>query len=315
MLHSKKPADFSRLHFLDIHGMIDVVISMIKRFLCILTLFLFILTGCSETEQPSQIVATTLPVYEFSAILCEGTDLHVTLLITENVSCLHDYTLNVRQVKAAEQAEVIILSGMGLEDFMNDILLGEQTVIDSSTGIDALHCEQDHDHEHAHEDDPHIWLSPANAKTMAHNICIGLSTQYPEYASVFSANLQTLIQELDTLESYGRQQLAALQKRELLTFHDGFSYFAKAFDLEILEAVEEESGSEASAAELIRLIQLVQSHALPAIFTEQNGSTSAARIISRETSAGVFCLDMAMSEKGYFEAMYHNINTVKEALQ
>ena len=84
---------------------------------------------------------------------------------------------------------------------------------------------------------------------------------------------------------------------------------------EILKAIEEESGSEASAAELIELIEEVEHHKLPAIFTETSGSSSAASVISRETDAAIHTLDMAMAGDSYFDAMYHNINTLKEALQ
>ena len=82
----------------------------------------------------------------------------------------------------------------------------------------------------------------------------------------------------------------------------------------ILKAVEEESGSEASAKELQALCGLVWQHSLPAVFTEVSGSTSAAEVLSRETGASIFTLDMAMSGNSYFDAMYHNIDTVKEAL-
>jgi ABC-type Zn uptake system ZnuABC Zn-binding protein ZnuA len=100
----------------------------------------------------------------------------------------------------------------------------------------------------------------------------------------------------------------------MITFHDGFGYFAQAFDLEILQAIEEESGSEASAQELISLIATVQEHQLPALFTERNGSVSAADIIAAETGATIYALDMAIAGEDYFQAMYHNIDTVKEAL-
>ena len=82
----------------------------------------------------------------------------------------------------------------------------------------------------------------------------------------------------------------------------------------MLAAVEEESGSEASAKELIALIQLVRAHQLPAVFTEINGSPSAASVISSETGAKIYSLDMAMASDSYFTAMYHNIDTIQEAL-
>ena len=292
-----------------------------KRTLTFFLLLSLLLCGCASQEAPAQIAATTLPVYEFTSRLCEGTGISVTRLVAEEVSCLHDYSLNVKQVKAAEAAEVIVISGAGLEEFLDDILLNKNS-IDASQGIELLCPEDGHNHDHGdahheghhHEQDPHIWLSPANARKMAANICEGLGSRYPEHENTFSANLYHLLAELDALENYGCSTLEALSCRELITFHDGFSYFADCFDLHILEAVEEESGSEASAKELIHLIEEVDHHDLPAIFTEKSGSVSAAGIIARETGCGNFVLDMAMAGDSYFDAMYHNIDTIKEAL-
>ena len=292
-----------------------------KKICLLLSVLLLLLCGCQSRVPPAQIAATTLPVYEFTSRLCADTPLTVTRLVTESVSCLHDYSLNVRQVKAVEAAQVVVISGAGLEDFLDGIL-DSSDIIDASDGVPLLHMEEEHDHEehdhghdaHHHEDDPHIWLSPENAGAMAENICAGLSRRYPEYSDVFSSNLDGLLNDLNALQRYGESSLADLKCRELVTFHDGFSYFAEAFDLTILEAVEEESGSEASAQELKHLIGIVREHSLPAIFTETNGSTSAAGVISRETGARVCSLDMAMSGSSYFDAMYHNIDTIKEAL-
>ena len=287
-----------------------------KATLLSLLLLLSLLSGCAPTED-AQVAATTLPVYQFTTRLCEGTGISVTRLVTESVSCLHDYSLNVSQVRSAESAQVIVISGAGLEEFMEDILHNTDTVIDSSAGIDLLSCEteNEHDHEHHHhEEDAHIWLSPVNAKVMVSNICAGLVKQFPEHEDTFIKNLTDLHAQLDALQAYGESQLNELSCRKLITFHDGFGYLAHAFDLTILEAIEEESGSEASAQELIRLIKTVEDNKLPAVFTEINGSVSAADIIAAETEAGVFSLDMAMGGDDYFEAMYHNIDTIKEAL-
>ena len=285
-----------------------------------------LLTGCSS-ESPAQIAATTLPVYEFTSRLCSGTGLSVARLVAEEVSCLHDYSLNVRQVKAAESAELIVISGAGLEAFLDDILLNKAS-IDASENIELItpnvhhhgHKEsQEEEHEdhdsHHHEEDPHIWLSPANAMIMAENICKGLSASYPHFSSQFQENLSALLAELAELYAHGTNLLTDLSCRELITFHDGFSYLAQAYDLTILDAIEEESGSEASAKELIHMIEEVEHHNLPAIFTEKSGSVSAAGIISRETGTKEYALDMAMAGDSYFDAMYHNINTLKEALQ
>lgn len=288
-----------------------------RKLLSVIAASVLLLGGCAK-KAPAQIVATTAPVYNFTTALCADTPLRVNQLVTESVSCLHDYTLKVEQVKAVEKAETVILSGAGLEEFMEDVL-GGKAAIDASSGIALLCGEEEHEEKHHHEDghhheeNPHIWLSPENAARMAANICAGLCTKYPEYESVFKRNCASLLSELAALKDYASSELSALSTRELITFHDGFSYMAEAFDLEILAAVEEESGSEASAKDLIALIGTVRAHSLPAVFTEVNGSPSAASVISRETGCAVFPLDMAMSGD-YFEAMYANIRTIKEAL-
>ena len=284
---------------------------------------LIALSGCAPTA-PADIAATTLPVYDFTCRITAGSGLTVERLITEEVSCLHDYTLTVGQMKAIEGAQVVILSGAGLEEFLGDALDSAHSVIDSSEGIPLLEGGHHHHHDeaapeedahHNHEHDPHLWLSPAHAAMQAGNICAGLSRAYPEFAELFEANLALLLTDLQTLEDYGKEQLSELGSREILTFHDGFAYLADAFGIEIVEAIEEESGAEASAKELIHLIEEVRLHDIAAIFVETNGSGSAASIIAAETDAALGTLSMAMSGDGYFTAMYENIHSLKEALK
>ena len=285
-------------------------------FFLIFLLLICFFSGCAA-QAPADIAATTLPVYTFTERLCEGTPLTVTRLVTESVSCLHDYTLQVSQMRAIQGAKAVVISGAGLEEFLEDALHSANHIIDASHSLSLMEGEHhDHDHHgHTHASDPHIWLSPENAKVMAHNICHSLEEVFPQYASVFEENLHKLEADLDALQTYGEETLASLSCRELITFHDGFSYFAESFDLTILKAVEEESGSEASAAQLKELCRMIENHHLPAIFIETNGSESAANIIAVETGVKVFTLDMAMSGEDYFAILYRNIDTIKEALQ
>ncbi len=287
---------------------------MKMKFTVLAVLLGLLLCSCAAPAHQGGVAATTLPVYQFTTMLCQGTGIPVTRLVTESVSCLHDYSLKVSQVKAIESADAVILSGAGLEDFMADALSGK-TIVDASAGISLLEgCHEEGHEGHHHEEDPHIWLDPQCAMEMAENICRGLSSLYPAHAQAFEANLQGLQGQLAQLQRYGQASLSGLTNRELITFHDGFSYLAHSFDLHILEAIEEESGAEASAKELIGLISLVEEHGISSIFIEENGSVSAAQVIARETDARVYTLSMAMSGEDYFEAMYRNIDTLKEAL-
>lgn len=281
-----------------------------KKIKCFaLLLAVLLLAGCGanqNTAGQSGIAATTGPVAQFASAIAEGTGLTVTQVISDSVSCLHDYSLSVGQMETIEKSRVVLVSGAGLEDFMEDALAAAAEIVDCAQGIPLQQYDEG--------DDPHIWLDPDRAAQMAENICAGLSRIYPEYAGTFESNLAALSQRLMDLKAYGQAELADLSCRELITFHDGFGYLASAFDLEILEAIEEESGSEASAAELTEIVNLVETHHLPAIFTEANGSTAAASVIQGETGVPYFTLDMAIGGSDYFEAMTHNIDTLKEAL-
>ena len=114
---------------------------MNKRIFALLlaALLILIASGCSKKQALSEqktadILATTQPVYQLASALTDGTGLSVSLLISEPVSCLHDYTLTVSQMEKIEGAQLVLESGLGLEDFMEDALSGK-TRIDIASGL------------------------------------------------------------------------------------------------------------------------------------------------------------------------------------
>lgn len=291
------------------------------------------LCGCAaqtDVREETCIAATTYPVWQFTCAVVEGTELTVARVISEPVSCLHDYSLSVRQMKALSRSSVVVISGLGLEDFMQDALLSAELIIDASEGIEvicadeAAHEDEDetsHEHSHAHHDhdhgenDPHIWLDPSRAAQMTQNICAALSSRYPQYRTRFEENTAAYCARLMLLKEEINAAFSELPTRTIVTFHDGFSYFAEAFDLNIAAAIEVEAGSEPPARELEEIAELVMRLELPAVFTERSGDTAAAAIIAAETGASVETLDMCMSEADYFTAMRQNMAAIKGALQ
>ena len=272
-------------------------------------LMLLCLTACGAPAVKSDIAATTAPVAQFAKRIAQGTEIEIAQVITDSVSCLHDYSLSVRQMETVSSAKLVLISGAGLEEFMEDALRSAKTA-DCSVGVN-LHTTVHGDHAHA---DPHIWLDPDYAAVMAENICIALTEDYPDHADTFRANTDALKEELAQLKAWGQEELSTISTNKIITCHDGFGYLASAFGLEILASVEEEAGSEASAADLTEMISLVQTYDLPCVFTEVNGASSAASAICAETGIQSYALDTAMSGD-YLEAMRYNITTLKEALQ
>ena len=281
---------------------------MKQRFFTILLALALLLSGCAaqKSEPSADILATTAPVAQIVGAITAGTDLTVATLISEPVSCVHDYALSVDQMRAVEQAKHIVISGAGLEEFMADVLTS-RAVIDASEGLALLPGEEG-------ESDPHTWLAPENMIAMTRTVEAALAAEYPQHAALFAENADIWCGKLDELQAYGEQLLSSLSCRRLVTFHDGFAYFAKAFDLEIAASMEIEAGSEPSARELEEIISLLQDQVIPAVFTEINGTADAAELVARETGCAVFSLDTAISSVNYLSAMTQNIDTIKEAL-
>ena len=285
---------------------------MNKRIFALLlaALLILIASGCSKKQTlpeqtKSDILATTQPVYQLASALTDGTGLSVALLISEPVSCLHDYTLTVSQMEKIEGAQLILESGLGLEDFMADALSGK-TRIDISSGLSTLTGDEGID--------PHWWLDPTRFRQAAALAAQELGAQYPEFSDQFAENLAAFDRKLSDLQVYGDEALSSLSCRELVTFHDGFSYFADSFGLTIAAAMEVESGSEPSAKELESIISIVEKNRIPAVFYETNGESGSAEVVANETGCSVWTLDMAISNSDYFAAMRENIDIVKEAL-
>ena len=303
-----------------------------KKLFAPLCALVLLLSACGQpaASQPQDedtlhIVATTYPIYLFTTAVTEGVEgVEVTRLIQEEISCLHDYTLTVNDMKAIEAADVIVMNGVGLEDFMSDALAtSDAPVIDCSEGVALLEAMGHEGHDHDTEYDPHIWMDPACAQNMMAVIAQGLGEALygDDWAShgEFHTNQLVAKDVLEQARQRWAEQLAPLAGAELITFHDGFQYFSRAFDLTLLKAIEEEEGAAASAAEIQEIAGLIAEYDIPAIFTEVNGSDATANAIARETGVAVEQLDMIMSGGGtgigpYIDAMQGNIDTIVEAL-
>lgn len=287
-----------------------------KRLLPLLLCLLLLLSACGggqETEEDTlQLVASTYPVYLFTQAVVQGAEgVEVAQLITEELSCIHDYTLTVTDMKAIEKADVLLLNGAGLEEFMSDALAQtEAAVLSCADGVELLPSIEEEG-----EEDPHFWMSPLQASAMVGTIAQGLAQLDPGQADLYLSNAAAAQERLEGLAA----DLSGLSCPYLITFHDGFQYLADSTGLTLLRSIEEEEGSEASAADIREIVALIEEYDIPAIFTEKNGSDSTARAIARETGVAVYQLDMIISGDGstledYIAALEANYAVIQEAL-
>jgi zinc transport system substrate-binding protein len=203
------------------------------------------------------VVASIKPLHSLVAAVMVGVD--EPTLIVRGAASPHNYALKPSDAAALETADIVFWTGHGMELFLADALetlAAGATVIElaETPGIELLpvreggafeahmHEGQDHDHDHEHEHehgegDMHFWLDPHNAALMVTEIAATLSEADPENAAAYTANAETQVAALATLESELVGTLAPIKDRPFIVFHDAYQYFEARFGLNLAGSI------------------------------------------------------------------------------
>lgn len=308
----------------------------LKRIVCIL-LALLALPAASLAET---VVTSFYPIYLFTLNLTDGIDgVEVHNLAAPGTGCLHDYQLQTGDMKKLAQADVFLINGAGMESFLPGVTdtFPSLPVVNASEGIDLLDAEvegvvidahdghdEDEHHDHDHDDgsyNAHIWLDAANAQIMVANLAEGLIAALPEHADAIAANRDAYLIRLSALDEELTEGLADLPRKDIITFHEAFPYFAQAYGLNVAAVVNREPGDALSPARLAELVQVVRNLGAPPLFVEPQYDDMAARTLSAETGAPVYQLDPVVTgpEENipltyYEDIMRQNMTVLQEAL-
>ena len=147
------------------------------------------------------------------------------------------------------------------------------------------HCEKTSDTIHAA--DPHAWQSVANAMTYADNILVGLSAAAPAKADVFKTRHAAYRAELAALDAEIKTAFAPIpqKQRKIVTTHDAFAYFGKAYSVTFLSATGVSTESEASAGDVAKLIRQIKKEKVKAVFVENISDPRLVQRLAEETGA------------------------------
>ncbi|HSP24580.1 MAG TPA: zinc ABC transporter substrate-binding protein, partial [Saliniramus sp.] len=185
-----------------------------------------------------------------------------------------------------------------------------------------------HDHaaEAAHEHgefDPHAWQDIGNVKIYVANIRDALVEIDPEGADTYEANAARYLDELDALEAEVEAAVAAVPEdsRKVITAHDSFAYFSRAYGLTFIAPQGVSTEAEASASDVAALIRQIREENVKAVFVENISDRRLIDRIAAETDAvvgGTLYSDALSPADGpagtYIDMMRHNIRVLSEAL-
>ena len=216
-------------------------------------------------------------------------------------------------IKELHGTRAVFLVGHGFDDWVRAVAesLPEVKMFPVDKGINLI----DQDGE-----DPHYWLSITNAKIIARNIAEALGEINPKAGKEYETNLSLFLSKLEEADRGIKEMFANLSAKKLLTFHDGWRYFARDYGLEIIGTVEPANGGEPTPKQLIRLAEVISKYDIKVLFSEPAVSKTVAESVAGDFHLRIYELDPigapagSASRQGYLELLMANAHTIHEAL-
>jgi zinc transport system substrate-binding protein len=240
-----------------------------------------------------RVVTTILPLADFVEQV-GGNKVEVITMIAPGDSP-HTVDFAPSKLEMLSQADVYVKVGTSVDfelALMGDFeaLNPDMPVIDCSDGIMLLDGEGDQ-HDDEHGGDPHIWLSPINAKTIIENISDRLIAIDPENTAFYTQNTNDYLDQLDELDEYIEETLSEKTNRNIMIYHPSFGYFSNEYDLN--QHAIEIGGSEATAKTLESSIRLARLYDLNYVFVSPQSEKDRdnAQLIAAETGGQIVKID------------------------
>lgn len=302
-----------------------------------LALSLFVVSACSTNSETAnqekdnfKVVTTVAPLYSFTANLIEGTTTELVNLIPAQ-SSVHNFQLTSNIAKSIEEADLIVINGLGLEEFLADSFSRyADKVVDTSDGIvtvapdEVLHDEEEgevHEGEHEHEHgefDPHIWLDPANAAIQIDNITNALMAKDPTNKAIYKQNGDELKRRIDELNIEIIADLKTVEAQPFIVFHDAYKYFGRAFNLRAEAAFEPFPGKTPSVTYLKQILDVISAKKVKIVFAEPQFSPKLLESVARDNNLTIGELDpmgQTLEKDGYFVTMRKNVAELKRTFE
>lgn len=277
-----------------------------------------------KTQEKIPVVATFSILGDFVRNV-GGDRVAVSTLVQPNGDA-HVYQPSPADAKKVADAKVVFMNGLGLEGWFDRLVKasgGKGRIVIATKGIKPLEMTEEEGGHAEKKTDPHAWQSIANAKVYAVNIRDALIAADPAGRKVYEANAADYLKRLTETEKKVKEAIAKIppERRRVITTHDAFGYFAKAYGMEFIAPQGVSTESEASAKDVAKIIVQIREQKIPAVFLENISDPRLMQQIANETSAkigGTVYSDSLSDEKGpastYIDMMEHNIHQFSVAL-
>jgi len=266
---------------------------------------------------PLRVLTSFLPMEIFTRnVVGDAPGVTVVSMLPASMGCPHDYALTPGDMKKIASADLFVVNGYGMEEFLGEPVLRANPKIriaETARAVPPIHGG------HGHGDvNPHTWVSPRNAILQVREIEKALSTARPASAGAFRRNADAYISRLSALAEEFEAAAKTFRRRNIVTFHNVFDYLARDLGLTVVGEIETAPGQEPSAGEIRDLSRTIRERMVPVVFSEPQYSPKLAEALAKEAGVPVRVLDPVSTGSpaptAYEDAMRRNLSTLKEAL-
>lgn len=277
--------------------------------------------------KPLRVVATIAMAGDLAQNI-GGARVAVTNLMREGVDP-HLYKASPGDMRLMSDADMILFSGLHLEGRMADIIVkmaSRSTVVQVTDTIDEALLREPP--EFAGHFDPHVWFDVTLWAKAAERVRDALMAKDPSGREIYTKNAEPFLKTLAELHQYAKDTLATIPEpyRVMVTAHDAFGYFGRAYGLEVLAIQGISTDSEASLRDINGLVDTLVRKKIPAVFIESSvprktidALVEGCKSRGHTVLVGGELFSDAMGKSGTFEGTYvgmvvHNVDTVTKAL-
>ncbi len=305
---------------------------MISRLLIILSLGFW--TTNVLANEPLKIV-TSFSILQDITQNIVGDKAKVSTIVPANTDA-HSYNLTPKNMVEVEKADLLIISGLGFEGFMERYLTTSgytQKLITASTGIKVLapddldvasHEHTEHEHMPNRGADPHVWQNPLNGLIYVDNIVKALCAKDATNCPYYTQNATKYKNEITQLDTKYSQIFKAISEpsRAMITTHDAFNYMAKRYDIKVYSPLGLDNNSEATAKNYLLIKTLLTSGKVTAIFLENIANNRIIENIEsstglKQTATPVLYSDALSTDpeaNTYLKFLDYNLKTVSSSM-
>ena len=268
-----------------------------------------------NTSHKLKVVSSFFPIGEFVKKI-GGNLIESSLLIPNGIEP-HDFEPTINQIQSVNSADVLFYNGLGIESWIDKISIPHK--IQASAGLNVSYYDKSNK-----TIDPHVWLDPEFAKKEVENIRDGLIAIDPNNRDKYLSNAKNFSDQLGSLDRAIRTDLQSCKKKDFISFHNSFSYFAKRYGLNQHSISNAGPEAEITPKRLVEIIDTAKNLQLHVIYSEELIDPRYASAVAQEIpDAKVLVLspieglsknDQA-SGIGYIDKMHENIKNLMEGLE